>query len=130
MPSRIYYRTLDLLASLKALMRIRVVSRTLDVLASLVALYLLTPLTFLIWLAIRLEDGGLLVRTPTVCKQRRTGLDGRTYHALRFRTMRGERVTRVGAVIRWLHFDELPQIFNVLHGDVSFILKNDRTLRF
>ena len=110
-PSRIYYRTLDVLPSLG------------------IFLWVL-PLMTLIVLASWLEDG-----SPVLYMQKRVGLDGRTYGAFKFRTMRKDadgnpRITRVGAVLRGLHFDELPQIFNVLQGDVSIILKNDRTLRF
>jgi lipopolysaccharide/colanic/teichoic acid biosynthesis glycosyltransferase len=111
MPSRIYYRTLDLLAGFGVL---------------LTAL----PWMMLIVLASWLEHG-----SPVFYKQRRVGLDGRTYQAIKFRTWRtdtrgNQRVTRVGAAMRRLGFDELPQIFNVLQGNVSLILKNDRTLRF
>lgn len=108
MPKRVYYRTLDLLAGSGIWLAA-------------------APWMVLIVLAITLEDG---LREPMVCKETRVGLDGRTYDAFRFRTMRGGRITRVGAVLRRLGLDELPRVINVMRGEVSLILKNDRTLRF
>ena len=109
--------SLDLLDPLRALMRIRVVSRSLDLLASHGFLLLALPWMMLIALAVRLEVG-----SPVLYKQLRIGLDGRTYYAFKFRTTRTDgygnpQITRAGAVIRRLGFDELPQIFNVLHGN-------------
>jgi lipopolysaccharide/colanic/teichoic acid biosynthesis glycosyltransferase len=83
-------------------------------------------------LAIKLEDGW---RAPALYSQRRVGLGGRTFNVIKFRSMRQDaelngvqwaqledpRVTRVGAVIRKLRIDELPQIFNVLRGQMSFV---------
>jgi Undecaprenyl-phosphate glucose phosphotransferase len=85
----------------------------------------------LISLAIRLDSRG-----PILFRQRRTGFNGRDIHVLKFRTMYHEaadheasvqvregdpRVTRVGAILRKTSLDELPQIFNVLAGDMSFV---------
>jgi Undecaprenyl-phosphate glucose phosphotransferase len=85
----------------------------------------------LISLAIRLDSRG-----PILFRQRRTGFNGRDFHVLKFRTMYHEaadheasvqvregdpRVTRVGAILRKTSLDELPQIFNVLAGDMSFV---------
>lgn len=107
-------------------------SRMLDLTASLGVLALSWPFMLLTVLAIKLEDGW---RAPALYSQRRVGLGGRTFNVLKFRSMRQDaelngaqwaqhgdpRVTRVGAVIRKLRIDELPQIFNVLRGHMSFV---------
>lgn len=108
--------------------------RILDVAVAMFALLLLAPLLTLVALAIVIEDGG-----PVLFRQRRTGLHGRVFTVLKFRSMAvtedgaghgGEvrqasrwdaRVTRVGAVIRALSIDELPQLCNVLRGDMSLV---------
>jgi lipopolysaccharide/colanic/teichoic acid biosynthesis glycosyltransferase len=81
--------------------------------------------------AIKLEDGG-----PVLYRQRRVGLDGEEFELLKLRTMivgaehqgagaavnRGDpRITRVGRALRRLSLDELPQLWNVLRGDMSLI---------
>ena len=107
-------------------------ARTLDLMASLLVLAVSCPVMLLTVLAIKVEDG---IRAPTVYSQRRVGLGGREFNVLKFRSMRQDaesngavwaqqrdpRVTRVGAVIRKLRIDELPQVFNVLRGHMSFI---------
>jgi putative colanic acid biosynthesis UDP-glucose lipid carrier transferase len=89
-------------------------------------------------LAIRVEDGG-----PVLFRQRRTGLHGRVFTVLKFRSMAvaedgGEvkqasrwdsRVTRVGGMIRALSIDELPQLYNVLRGDMSLVGPRPHALR-
>ena len=107
--------------------------RALDLIASTVIVLLTWPLMLLVVLAILIEDGP---RSKVVYRQRRVGLDGRVLHLLKFRSMHEDaetdggarwasandsRVTRVGAVIRRLRLDELPQLFNVLRGDMSFV---------
>jgi sugar transferase (PEP-CTERM system associated) len=107
-------------------------SRTLDLLASLAVLALAAPFMLLTVIAIKLEDGW---RAPALYSQSRVGLGGRTFKVIKFRSMRQDaeldgaqwaqredpRVTRVGAVIRKLRIDELPQVFNVLRGHMSFV---------
>ena len=107
-------------------------SRILDLTASLGVLAVSLPFMVLTVLAIKLEDGW---RAPALYSQRRVGLGGHTFNVLKFRSMRQDaelngaqwaqrgdpRVTRVGAVIRKLRIDELPQIFNVLRGHMSFV---------
>jgi len=107
-------------------------SRMLDLSASLLVLTLSLPAMLLTVLAIKLEDG---LTAPALYSQRRVGLGGREFNVLKFRSMRQDaelngaqwaqhsdpRVTRVGAVIRKLRIDELPQILNVLRGHMSFI---------
>lgn len=104
--------------------------RTLDVFVAIFALILLAPLLALVAAAIVVEDGG-----PMLFRQRRTGLNGHVFTVLKFRSMcvaeeSGEirqasrwddRVTRVGSVIRALSIDELPQLWNVLRGDMSLV---------
>ncbi|MGH9642925.1 MAG: TIGR03013 family XrtA/PEP-CTERM system glycosyltransferase, partial [Terriglobales bacterium] len=106
--------------------------RTLDLFASVAVLLVSAPFMVLTVLAIKLEDGW---RAPALYSQERVGLGGRTFRVIKFRSMRPDaeangaqwaqrqdpRVTRVGAVIRKLRIDELPQIFNVLRGHMSFV---------
>jgi sugar transferase (PEP-CTERM system associated) len=107
-------------------------SRMLDLAASLAVLIIAAPVMLLTVVAIKLEDGW---RAPALYSQRRVGLGGSVFKVLKFRSMRPDaelngaqwaqhgdpRVTRVGAIIRKLRIDELPQIFNVLSGHMSFI---------
>jgi exopolysaccharide biosynthesis polyprenyl glycosylphosphotransferase len=107
------------------------VKRTLDLLISGVALVALSPVYAVLALAIRLSDGG-----PVLYRQRRMGLDGRPFDILKFRSMvvdaeRGsgptwaspddERRTSVGALLRRWSLDELPQLWNVLRGEMSLV---------
>jgi sugar transferase (PEP-CTERM system associated) len=107
--------------------------RALDLLASLLILVLFLPVMVLTGLAIKLEDSW---RAPIFYRQTRVGLDGRTFNVLKFRSMRTDaesdgraqwarksdpRITRVGAVIRKVRIDELPQVVNVLRGQMSFV---------
>lgn len=104
--------------------------RVLDITGALIALLLFLPLMLTVAMAVKLETGG-----PVIFKQRRTGHQGRVFTILKFRTMTvaedsdqvrqatrdDQRVTAVGAVLRKLSFDELPQILNVLRGDMSLV---------
>ncbi len=106
--------------------------RTFDLLASIAVLLVSAPVMLLTALAIKVEDGP---SAPALYTQDRVGLGGRTFKVLKFRSMRQDaelngaqwaqrrdpRVTRVGAIIRKLRIDELPQIFNVLRGHMSFV---------
>jgi sugar transferase (PEP-CTERM system associated) len=108
-------------------------SRALDLIASVLLVILSLPLMLLTMVAIKLEDGW---RSPIFYGQARVGLGGQTFTVLKFRSMRTDaerdgqaqwaqksdpRVTRVGAIIRKLRIDELPQILNVLTGHMSFV---------
>ncbi len=111
----------------------RVSARLFDIVASLALLALSWPLMLITAIAIKLEDG---LRAPVIYRQKRVGLEGKNFDVLKFRSMRTDaekggkalwaekqdpRVTRVGAVARLLRLDELPQIFNVLRGDMRFV---------
>jgi sugar transferase (PEP-CTERM system associated) len=108
-------------------------SRTLDLLASLMLFILSLPFMLLTIAAIKFEDGW---RAPVFYGQDRVGLGGQPFTVLKFRSMcmdaerdgqaqwaqkSDPRVTRVGAVIRKLRIDELPQILNVMSGHMSFV---------
>jgi lipopolysaccharide/colanic/teichoic acid biosynthesis glycosyltransferase len=104
--------------------------RLFDVLVALVALVLLSPVLLAAALAVLLESG-----TPVVFRQQRVGLGGRPFEMLKFRSMvkdaasRGPyfttgndpRITRVGRILRRTSVDELPQLWNVLRGDMSLV---------
>ena len=105
--------------------------RCFDLVASLIILILPLPLMLLTAILIFIEDQG-----PLFYKQERVGLNGKPYMVLKFRSMRLDaevagkpqwastndpRVTRVGRVIRLLRIDELPQILNVVKGEMSFV---------
>ena len=105
--------------------------RTLDVVASAFGLIALAPLFAVIALTVRLKDGG-----PIFYKQLRVGLDGRVFTILKFRTMivdaerdlgaiwavpNDPRCTSLGAFFRRFGLDELPQLWNVLRGDMSLV---------
>jgi len=107
--------------------------RVLDIAASLWLLAVTWPLMLLTVLAIKLEDG---LGAPVLYRQKRVGGQGRLFDVLKFRSMTtaaesdgvarwatadDARVTRVGAVLRKLRLDELPQLFNVLMGDMRFV---------
>ncbi|MGH8218520.1 MAG: TIGR03013 family XrtA/PEP-CTERM system glycosyltransferase [Steroidobacteraceae bacterium] len=111
----------------------RITSGVIDVGASLVILTISLPVMLATALAIKLEEGW---RARVFYAQERVGLGGRVFRLLKFRSMRvnaephgqaqwaqknDPRVTRVGAVIRKLRIDELPQIINVLRGDMCFV---------
>ncbi len=110
-----------------------VCKRVFDISAALFLLLITWPVMLLTVLAIKLEDG---VRAPVIFRQRRVGLYGRVFEVMKFRSMsidaeadgkarwataNDARVTRVGQIIRKLRIDELPQIINVLVGDMAFV---------
>jgi exopolysaccharide biosynthesis polyprenyl glycosylphosphotransferase len=118
----------------------RAVTRAMDVVCSAAALVMLAPFGALLALAVKLDSPG-----PVFFRQRRVGRDGRTFQMFKFRSMvdgaeaqrerlealneshgifklsADPRVTRVGRVLRRTSIDELPQVLNVLRGDMSLV---------
>jgi lipopolysaccharide/colanic/teichoic acid biosynthesis glycosyltransferase len=107
------------------------VNRSLDVAGASVALAAASPVLALAAVAVKLEDGG-----PVLYRQRRVGLHGEEFELVKLRTMvvgaeregagwavnEGDpRITRVGRLLRRLSLDELPQLWNVVRGDMSLI---------
>ncbi len=104
--------------------------RTFDLVGAGVGLVLLAPLLSLLTLLVKVHDGG-----PVFFRQERVGYRGRSFRIWKFRTMvpdaeargspltvgRDPRVTRIGGWLRRLKLDELPQLFNVLVGDMSLV---------
>ena len=105
--------------------------RAFDATLAAAGLLISAPLWAVFALAIKLEDGG-----PVFFRQDRVGLEGRTFDALKFRSMRPDaealtgavqaaendpRVTRIGHLMRATAMDELPQLWNILRGDMSFV---------
>jgi Undecaprenyl-phosphate glucose phosphotransferase len=107
-----------------------VAKRVFDVLFSALALLLLSPLMLAIALAVKLTSRG-----PVLYTQERMGMDGALFRILKFRTMGvsseeagpqmatsgDDRRTSLGALLRRISLDELPQLFNVLRGDMSLV---------
>ena len=109
----------------------RLVKRTFDVVVSLVMLTAMAPVMLLVALLIAIEGGG-----PVIYRQERVGFRGRPFVVLKFRTMhkdaekdgtprwatvRDSRTTGVGRFLRQCRLDELPQLLNVLRGEMSFV---------
>jgi len=118
------------------------IKRMIDIVASFIALILLSPIFLFTWIAIKVEDPG-----PAIFKQVRVGRWGSTFTMYKYRSMimnadkikeklmsqnesqagvifkmkKDPRITNVGRIIRKLSIDELPQLFNVLIGDMSLV---------
>jgi lipopolysaccharide/colanic/teichoic acid biosynthesis glycosyltransferase len=106
------------------------IKRAADIVVSFIALLLLSPLCLAIAIAVRTSSQG-----PVIYRQERIGLYGKPFHILKFRTMfanaeqqtplltatNDPRVTHVGKVLRKYRLDELPQMWNVLRGDMSLV---------
>lgn len=102
--------------------------RMLDIIGAGLGLIVLSPFLFLITLAVRIKMGG-----PVLFRQLRPGLRGKPFYMYKFRTMTNERnaagellsddmrLTRLGCFLRSTSLDELPELFNVLKGDMSLV---------
>lgn len=109
----------------------RVLKRGFDFVASLIGLIVFSPFMAMIYFCIRREDGG-----PAIFKQERIGYKGKAFLLYKFRSMKitaeadgkpalcqkeDKRLTRIGKFLREHHLDELPQLWNVLKGEMSFV---------
>ncbi len=109
----------------------RNIKRVFDFLVAFVALIVFSPLFIVCYFAVKHEDGG-----PAIFKQERIGRFGRPFYIYKFRSMRVDaekngpalyqherdtRMTKVGRFLRVHHLDELPQLWNVVCGDMAFI---------
>lgn len=107
------------------------VKRTTDIALSSVLILCCSPVYLICFIAIKSEDGG-----PVIYRQERIGLHGVPFDILKFRSMRSDaeqegpalyqgdddpRLTRIGRFLRGHHLDELPQLLNVLKGDMTFV---------
>jgi len=104
--------------------------RGVDILVSLLLLIVLAPLLVVIAIAIKLESKG-----PAIFKQERAGKDGKPFIFYKFRTMKADadpfgpspkssidkRLTKIGGFLREYSLDELPQLLNILRGDMSMV---------
>ena len=102
--------------------------RLFDLIASALALIVLSPVLGLTALLVRIQLGG-----PILFRQQRPGYKGRPFHIFKFRTMidrfapdgsllpDAERLTRFGRVLRSTSLDELPELFNILRGEMSVV---------
>ena len=108
-----------------------ITKRVFDFVASLLALIILSPIYLAVSLAVKMGDGG-----PVLYKQKRLTKDGKEFNVLKFRSMRvdaekdgvarlasekDDRITPVGKFIRACRLDELPQLINILRGDMSIV---------
>ncbi len=109
----------------------RAIKRLFDVVSSLLSLLVLSPLLLATAIAIKLDDGG-----PVFYRQERCTIGGKRFMILKFRSMipdaekdgrthpageHDDRIARVGRIIRATRIDELPQLFNILKGDMSVV---------
>ena len=104
------------------------IKRMLDLILSLLALIILMPIMIIIWLLVRIKLG-----KPAIFKQERPGKDEKIFTLYKFRTMTderdedgkllpdSERLTKFGKILRSTSLDELPELINIIKGDMSII---------
>lgn len=105
-----------------------IIKRTLDIFLAGIALIILSPIMLICMIIIKIQDGG-----PALFKQRRTGRNGQEFLFLKFRSMPVNtpnvqssdvaklRITPFGKIIRRTNLDELPQLLNIIKGDMSIV---------
>ena len=103
-----------------------IIKRILGLIFAILGLILLLPLFLIIALSVKLESKG-----PVFFRQERTGKDGKTFKIYKFRTMVAEndfsdsrsqdKHTKIGSFLRETSLDELPQLFNIIRGEMAFI---------
>ncbi|MGG7213305.1 sugar transferase [Clostridium nigeriense] len=108
----------------------KIIKRIFDFIASLIGCIILAPVFIIISILIKLDSKG-----PVFFKQKRVGQCGKTFEILKYRTMvvnaeklgkqitvgNDSRITKIGRILRKYKLDELPQLFNVLKGDMSLV---------
>lgn len=107
------------------------IKRAFDIIISVAGIIITSPITAAVAIAIKSDDGG-----PVFYRQKRLTYNGKIFYVIKFRSMRqdaendgiarlasdnDDRITKVGNVIRKMRIDELPQLFNILKGDMSFV---------
>jgi lipopolysaccharide/colanic/teichoic acid biosynthesis glycosyltransferase len=106
----------------------KAMKRFVDITGSILGLVLLSPVLLIVWVMVRRDMG-----SPVLFRQTRPGLNGQPFQMVKFRTMRdatdssgnplpdSERLTNFGRFLRSSSLDELPELWNVLRGDMSLV---------
>ena len=106
----------------------KIISRAIEILFAVIVLAVFSPIIFIVAILIKLEDKG-----PVFYTQKRVGLNDKDFNIIKIRSMKinaeengarwtevsDERITKVGRIIRKLHIDEVPQMINILRGELA-----------